>query len=168
MQGGTQVGWDPVSINYHLPWESRILILYLLLVVATSAVKSASVLRILWSLTRGSLRVTSNEDEFLSAWKRCSNMIQSMERLVFVTMFWIAFVTAVLLRSMLLRLVEQKMFSLAAFGGNVAEVMAVCALGFFVCAILYTACALYEGALSHRRESWNYARSAIQNHPGKP
>jgi hypothetical protein len=46
-----------VSVNYHLPWASKLLILYLLVVSAISLVKSAAVLRLLWSLPRGSRRV---------------------------------------------------------------------------------------------------------------
>ena len=45
-----QVGWDPISINHHLPWESRLFILYLLLVLCISLVKLGSLVRQLWSL----------------------------------------------------------------------------------------------------------------------
>ena len=48
MQEGPQIGWDPISINYHLPWASRLLVLYLLVVVTVSLAKSAGVLRTLW------------------------------------------------------------------------------------------------------------------------
>jgi predicted DCC family thiol-disulfide oxidoreductase YuxK len=63
MQEVSQVGWDPVSINYHLPWASKLLILYLLVVSAILLVKSAAVLRLLRSLPRGSRRVPRIEDE---------------------------------------------------------------------------------------------------------
>jgi hypothetical protein len=46
-----QVGWDPISINHHLPWESRLFILYLLLVLCISLVESGSLVRQLWSLS---------------------------------------------------------------------------------------------------------------------
>jgi hypothetical protein len=34
-----------------------------------------------------------------------------------------------------------------------------------VCAVLYSACAFYEGALLHRRESWNRARAKFRESP---
>lgn len=40
-----QIALDPLSVNYQMPWVSRLLIRYLLVVVTASLVKSASVLR---------------------------------------------------------------------------------------------------------------------------
>ena len=86
MQEGPPLGLDPLSINYQLPWTSRLLILYLLVVVTVSLVKSASVLRTLWLSKHGSLQESSTEDEFVLAWERCSNKVQSIKRWAFVTL----------------------------------------------------------------------------------
>ena len=159
MQEGPPLSLDPLSINYQLPWESRLLTLYLLVVVIVSLVKSANVLRALWLSQHGSLKQSSAEDEFVLAWERCSNKVQSIKRWVFVTLFWTVLVAAILLRKDLTFFTEQKMFWTAAFFGSTVEVLTVFVLGILVCAVLYTICALYEGALLRRRESWNRARS---------
>ena len=167
MQEGSQVGWDPISINYHLPWASRLLILYLLVVVTVSLVKSSSVLRTLWLSRRGSLRPSSPEREFVQAWESCSNKVQSIKRWAFATLFWTVLVAAMLLRNNLLIVTEQKSLWPGAFFGATVEMLTILALGIQVCAVLYTACALYEGALLRRRQSWDSARSAIEDRRSK-
>ena len=163
MQEGPQIGWDPISINYHLPLASRLLILYLLVVVTVSLVKSASVLRTLWPSKHCSLRPSSAENEFAQAWETCSNVVQAIKRWVFVTLFWTVLVAAMLLRNNLMILVEQKMFWPGAFFGSTVGMLTIFALSILVCALLYTACAFYEGALLRRRESWNCARASIED-----
>jgi hypothetical protein len=168
MQEGSQIGWDPIAINYHLPWGSRLLILYFLVVVTVSLVKSSSVLRTLWLSKRSSsLRPSSPEDEFVRAWEMCSNKVQSIKRWVFVTLFWTVLVAVMLLRNNLLILTEQKRLWPGAFFGSTVEMLTIFALGILVCAVLYTACAFYEGALLRKRESWNSARPSIENRQSK-
>jgi len=167
MQEGPPIGLDPLSINYQLPWASRLLILYLLVVVTVSLVKSASVLRTLWLSKHGSLQQSNTEDEFVLAWERCSNKVRSIKRWVFVTLFWTVLVAAMLLRNEFIFFTEQKMFWTGAFFVPTIEVLTIFVLGILVCAVLYTACALYEGALLRRRESWNCARSRTENRQSK-
>ena len=167
MQEGSQIGWDPISINYHLPWGSRLFILYLLVVVTVSLVKSSSVLRTFWLSKRGSLRPSTFEDEFVLAWERCLNKVQSIKRWVFVTLFWTVLVVAMLLRANLLILTAQKRLWPGEFFGSMVEVLTIFALGIFVCAVLYTTCAFYEAALLRRRELWNSARLSIENRQSK-
>jgi hypothetical protein len=159
MQEGVQVGWDPVSLNYHLPWGSRLLILYLLAVVTVSAVKSSSILQFLWFSKRNSLRPSSPENEFVQAWESCSNKVQSIKRWTIVSLFWTVFVSAMLLRINFLMVVEQKRFWLGAFYGYTVEILTIFALGILVCAVLYTECAFCEEALLRRRESWRRSRA---------
>jgi hypothetical protein len=52
MQETSQIGWDPMSIEYRPPWEHKIFVLYLILIVVVSLVKSASLTRQLWSIAR--------------------------------------------------------------------------------------------------------------------
>ena len=137
MQPTPQVGWDPISINHHLPLASKLLILYLLVVVALSLVKSAGVLRMLWSLTRESRQPPRSGDEFLHVLESCSNTIQSMRRLVFITLLWTALVATLLLRTSLIQIAEQKAFGPGALIGSIVEVLSVFALGILVCAVLY-------------------------------
>jgi hypothetical protein len=167
MQEGPPIGLDPLSIGYQLPWVSRPFILYLLVVVTVSVVKSASALRILWFSKPDSLQPSSNESEFVLAWERCSNKVQSIKRWVFVTLFWTVLVGAVLLRSTFMLFAEQKMLWPGAFFMSMVEALTVFSIGSLVCAVLYMACALYEGALLRRREAWNRARSRIENRQSK-
>lgn len=155
MQESLQIGWDPMSVDYHMPWASKLLILYLLVVVTAALVKSVSMLRILWFSRRGPLRLPRTEHEFMLAWEKCSNKVQSMKRLVFVTLLWTILIAVFLLRSDVQIFAEQKVFGPGAFFGTAAADLTVLALGLLVCAVLYTACAFYEGALLRRRESWN-------------
>ena len=161
MQEDTQIGWDPISINYHLPWGSRLFILYLLAVVIVSVVKSISVLRTLWFSKRGSLGQSGPEEEFVQAWESCSNRVQSMKRWIFVTLFWTVLVALMLLRNNFVIVAEQKRIWPGAFYGFTAEMLAIVALGILVCAVLYTACVFYEGALERRKESWNSVRPKV-------
>lgn len=47
MQDDSQIQWDPMY-EYRMPWESRLLVLYLLLVFAVSVARSVPLLRHLW------------------------------------------------------------------------------------------------------------------------
>jgi hypothetical protein len=44
----TPVGWDPISVNHHLPWGARLFVLYLIVVLIISLVRSVSIMRMLW------------------------------------------------------------------------------------------------------------------------
>jgi hypothetical protein len=94
-----------------------------------------------------------NEDEPLYAWETCSNKIQSMRRLVFVTLLLTVLISAQLLRASLMQLVAQKAFGIAAVNGSIVEALTMFVLGSLVCTVIYSACALYEGALSRRKDT---------------
>ena len=163
MQDGPSMGPDPLSFDQQLPWESRLFILYLCVVITVSLVKSGSVLRTLWHSKRDSLQLSGTEDQFALAWERCSNKAQSIKRWVFVTLFWTVLVTATLLRKEFIFFTEQKMFWTGALFVPTVDVLTILVLGLLVCAVLYTACALYEGALRRRKESWSRTRSRTEN-----
>ena len=167
MQQTPQVGWDPISVNYQPPLAYKLLILYLLVVVVLFLVKSASVLRMLWSFARDSRRGQRMGTEFLHVWETCSNKVQSIKRLVFITLLWTVLIAALLLRSVLIRITEQKAFWPAAVSGSLAEVTTAFALGILVCAVLYAACAFYEGALLRARKSWTHSRANTELEPSE-
>jgi hypothetical protein len=101
------------------------------------------------------------------AWERCSNKVQSIKRWVFVTLFWTVLVAAMLLRNDFIVFTQQKMFWSGAFFVPAIEDLTIFVLGILVCSVLYTTCALYEGALLRRREAWNRAHSSIDNRQSK-
>ena len=45
LQEDAQVGWDPVAINYHLPWQSKLLVVYLVFVSVWTLAKMIWVFR---------------------------------------------------------------------------------------------------------------------------
>jgi hypothetical protein len=58
-----------------------------------------------------------------------------------------------------MQFVAQKAFGIAAVNGSVVEVLTMFVLGILVCTVIYSACALYEGALSRRKDTmeWNHS-----------
>ena len=162
MQEVGRVGWDPISVNHHLPWASKLLILYLLVVVATSIVKSTAVLRLLWSLSHNPVRVSR---EYV--WEMCSNKIRSLRQLVFVTLLLTVLVTTMLVRASLMQIAVKEVVGIAAFSGGVAEVLTVFVLGILVCTVIYAVCALYEGVLSRRRSVWNQSTATTRDRQPK-
>jgi hypothetical protein len=163
MQDVPQVGWDPRYIDLHLPWAHRLLVVYLFVVIATSAVKSASILRQLLPFTSSSLRAPKGEHHFLRAWEKCSNRIQSMKRIVIITLLLSVLTAVYLSLEYLGDFVTQKIFFPGAFFGSMIEVLSVFALGILSCTVIYIACAFLEGALLRRMESWRYARGTNNN-----
>jgi hypothetical protein len=157
MQDAPQVGWD---IDVQLPWPHRLFVLYVFVVVAISAVKSASVLRQLLPFTGSSLRAPKSDNDFLRAWEKCSNRIQSMKRIVVITLLLSLLTPAYLLRNDLAIFAKEKVFGPGAFLSTMSEVLTVFALGILACTVIYAACAFLEGALVRRVESWRYSRGA--------
>ena len=77
--------------------------------------------------------------------------------MVCVTLFVTILLAAVCLRDGLMELAVQKAFGIAFVSGGIVEVLTMFVLGIFVCTVIYAACALCEGALSHRRTLWNHS-----------
>jgi hypothetical protein len=155
MQQGPQVVWDPITIDHHIPFMSRLLILYLLVLAVVWVVRSVSVLRMFWSLRRGPLALPTSEDDFLERCEVCSRKIDSMKQLAFVTLLWTVLVAALQLRTTLVWLVETKVFLPAALGGGVLDAVGIFIPGILAAAVLYSASILYAGALGCTKESWN-------------
>jgi hypothetical protein len=126
-------------------------------------VKSSTVLRTLWFSKRGSLRASTPEHEFVQVWESCSNKVRSIKRWIFVALFWTILVAVTLLRNNFLVVTEQKRLWPGAFYGSTAEMLTIFALGILVCAVLYTVCAFYEGALERRQESRKSVHPTIEN-----
>jgi len=146
---------DPMSINYQLPFASRLLILYLFAAVVVWVVSSVSVLRTIWSFRRIRVGASPSGDEFLNQCRVCSTKIESMKRLAFVTLLWTVLVAAIQLRSTFVWVVRVKAFWTAALGGGVVETLDVFIPGILVAAVLYSASILYAGSLQRTKDSWN-------------
>jgi hypothetical protein len=158
MQQHPEVGWDPISINHHLPWESRLFLLYLLVVGAISLGKSVSLVRHLW---------WGNADVQSSRWEACWAKVQSIRRLVVLTFLLSLLLAAYQTAKILIELSIQKFFAAGAFGGGMAEVLSLFALGMLGCAILYVVFGLFEGILLRRRASWSDSHGQVNRHSPK-
>jgi hypothetical protein len=164
MQEGSQIGWDPLSIDYHLPWESRLFVLYLIAVLAISIVRLGSLVRQFWSLRHalapksGSVTEGSElEIKFFNVWGACSAKVQSMKRAVVLTFLLSVLVATDGLRATVLAIADQKAFLIGAFNGGLAEALTLFALGILVCAVLYAICGFCEGILVRRKALWNFS-----------
>ena len=161
MQNAPQVRWD--NIDVIVPWPHKLFVLYVVVIVAISVVKSASVLRHLLPFRGSSLQTSKSDNDFLRAWEECSNKIQSMKRIVVVTLLLSLLIPAYLLVNDLAIFAKEKVFGPAAFLGTVSEVLTVFALGILASTVIYSACAFLEGALVRRVESWRCPRGAKEN-----
>ena len=161
MQVAPQVGWD--NIDVIVPWPHRLFVLYMVVVFAISAVKSASVLRQLLPFRGSSLRASKSDTDFLRASEQCSNRIQSMKRIVVITLLLSFLIPAYLLLNDVAIFAREKVFGPGAFLGTMREVVTVFVLGILASTVIYATCAFLEGALVRRIESWRYSRGANEN-----
>ena len=152
MQGTVQ--FDSAAINYQPPFVSRILILYLIVVTVVWVVRSLSVLRVLWAFRRAPFEMKGG-DELLDSYQVCSNRVQSMKRLAFVTLLWTVLVATLQLRSNLAWVVSVKAFLPAGLVGGVLEAIDISVPGIAAAAVLYSASVLYAGAMQRAKKSWD-------------
>jgi hypothetical protein len=154
-----QMPVDGMSICYRVPWESRLFVLYLMVVVATALVRSISVVRHLWSFRRVSTLKSVEtgegaEREHLFAWEVCLSKVRSIKRLVFLTLLFSVLVAAYQVSNILSEIAFKQLLGPYAASGSLSEVLTIFSLGVLVSTLLYAACAYYEGALAHRRSFW--------------
>ena len=151
MQEEGAVGWDPVS-EYRLPWEGKLLVLYLVAVLVVLLVRSIQILHQVRTLRLAG-------DRFLYVWEMCMARVASMKRLALLTLL-VSSLTAVALSVRFLARIQQIHAAWSgAVAGGISEILAFFELGLFVCAALYAVSTFYEGMLARRRVSWNYSSS---------
>jgi len=105
---------------------------------------------------------------FLYAWEMCAARIASMKRLALLTLLLSVLVFSHSAVKLLAETSSRKMAGIAFVAGNMAEGLAMFALGILVCIVIYAVCVAYEGALMRRRAAWNYyyARDKSQSADG--
>ena len=150
MQEEGAVGWDPVTINRPLIWESKLFVLYILAVLVFLVVRSIVLLHHVRTLRLAG-------DRFLCVWETCMARVASMRRLALLTLLLSALAAVIQAVHLLSRIQETHTAGLGAVAGGVAEVLVQLELGLFVGAALYAVSSFYEGVLTHRRVSWSYS-----------
>ena len=154
MQDTPDVGWDPISINHHLPFNSRLFILYLLLVGTYALVKLAGSIRDLRSLSafaRTSSDKSEQKGEITAIWDACWVKLQTMKRSAVLTFLLAVLAAADQAKTDLVYFTVQKTTGIASFSGSIAEVLATFALGILACTIIYAIYAFCEGLLIQRK-----------------
>jgi len=154
MQHAPDVGWDPISINHHLPFHSRLFILYLLIVGTFSLVRLAGFIRDLRSLStiaRTSSHKSEQETEFAAIWDACWVKLQAIKRSVGLTFLLAVLTAADQARTDFVYFTVQKATGIASFSGSIAEVLAIFALGILACTMIYAIYGFCEGVLIRRR-----------------
>jgi hypothetical protein len=151
MQQSGQVAWDPASIDKWTPWESKLLILYLVIVLGISVVKIAKLVRYFW-FSSSSPSETEPLDARIAR-NRARGRITSLRRLSVLTLLVSLFGGALgAIRDCSWAAME-KVTGPAVIFGTLAEELTLLALGLGVCVFLYATAMLWEGLLRRRTSS---------------
>ncbi|HEV7219924.1 MAG TPA: hypothetical protein VGN39_13710 [Terriglobales bacterium] len=96
------------------------------------------------------------ESRFLFLWEMCSVKVESLKRLVILTLLLSIFVFVSLTIQFLTDLTISKATGIAVITGSIAESLTPFSLGILACAVLYAVYGFYRGVLTRRIASWHY------------
>lgn len=156
----SSVGWDPISINHHLPWQERLFVLYLVVVLGMSVISSLGMLRQLWFAGPLSKNKKLADATFLCEWEMCIAKSTGMKRMAVLTLLLTLVTLADGATQILMGIAQEKRVWSSAVAGGLAELGGLLTWGFLAGAVLYGLASLYQGVLARRRASWNYSRSS--------
>jgi hypothetical protein len=145
------IGWDRMYEG-RLPWESRLFLLYLLVVLAVSLVRSVKLLNSggpqadescagssvprLTGRPSGRLRVLQQADnKFFYTWEMCAAKVGFMKRLVLLTLLLSTLVLVYGTTRILTEIMILKSAPIGFVTGSIAEVLVPFALGIFIGAL---------------------------------
>jgi hypothetical protein len=144
MQEGGQVGWDPISINRVLPWQSRVVMVYLFVVLLIGLVKATRLIHF-WLSNSRAPRVHGHEP--FAGTLIAEHRVKSLRRLAFlsllVSLLGVAWVTSqyCAVASM------EKITGPAMIFGVLAEELTTLSMGLGVSIFLYAMAMLCERLL---------------------
>lgn len=162
------VGWQPMYEG-HLPWFTKVFVLYLALVLLVSVFRAVSLMRWLrwlrWlhkaqkevqtQLGAASPRTSSRPEaaggSFQALWEFCYAKVALIKNLSMLTFLLSLLVFAWSTTRILQGAAVQKVTGLNFLAGAMAEVLTTFSLGIIVCAVLYTFAIFYEGVLVRRK-----------------
>jgi len=169
----TSAGFD-LAMEYHLPWEQRLLILYLLVVLLFALVRAV---RLTWTLHQ-TWRITKSESsqshslptaraKFLHDWRWYVIKVESLRKAAVMT--FLLSVLAFLYTAVngLRELSVQRQIGMGALGGEGAELLTSFAVAVAVCTILYAAYGFLEGAMARKKAAWDDLQSLREGDPTK-
>ena len=133
MQDDGAVGWDPVMIEHHLPWQERILVLCLLVVAIVVLVKFTAVVQRIWRAQR-----EGKQDRILLV--GAMSALDSIKNWLKLTLLMTALGVSSAAADVLRAFSVQKWTSASAISGIVAELLVGVELGLVVTTAGFAGC----------------------------
>ncbi|MBI3474581.1 MAG: hypothetical protein HY010_02530 [Acidobacteria bacterium] len=155
----TNVAWDPIIVDRQMPWQNKLFVLYLLLVLGISIIRSVGMARQLWLGGLLSKSKKPPDASFLYAYEMCASKAVGIKRMAVLTLILAFVMLTDGVTNILVGIAQEKQFWLAAAAGGLAEVGVMVTLGLLVGAVLYGLSSWCEGILARRRALWVYSRS---------
>ena len=164
-----QISWDPVFVDYQLPWESKLLVVYLFVVLIISLLQSIGLLRQLWSFRVDSAEIPRHSaSKLLFGWRRCVAKTEGMKRLSLATFLLSVLATSRLAERAFIVFAGQTFVGSAVLYATFAEILKPFTLGVLVCVILYGVSGVFHCTLMRRRASWDYFLAPVLDGVGVP
>ncbi len=135
----SSIGWDPME-GHHLQWQTRLFIVYSLVVSAYVLGRLAYTIWDIWRYPDGS-RIR----------EAFTTTIASMKRSAVLTFLLCLLATADEVRGICAELSVLKATRISAYMGSLSEAMTVLVLGIACCTAIYCLCDICEGPIVQRR-----------------
>jgi hypothetical protein len=155
----TTIGWEPMYEG-HLPWFTKVFVVYLALVLLLSVARATGLIRRLRALRKleqeAATELTSKLPLF---WESLWAKTASIKSLSMLTLLLSLLVSAWSSTQIMLGITREKSTGVAFLAGSMAEVLTVFSLGVLVCTVLYAFAILFEAVLARRKMRHNFTRS---------
>ena len=158
----TIVAWDPIIIDRQMPWQEKLFVLYLLLVLGISVVRSVGMVRQLWFGGALSKDNKLPDASFLYEHEVRTAKAMGIHRMAVLTLILAFVMLTDGVTKILVGIAQEKQLWTAAVAGGLAEVGGLVTLGVVVGALLYGLSSLHQGVLARRKALWNSSRSNYQ------
>jgi glucan phosphoethanolaminetransferase (alkaline phosphatase superfamily) len=155
----TTVGWEPMYEG-HLPWFTKVFVVYLALVMLLLAARAIGLIRRLRALRKLEQETaTELTSKFPLFWESLYAKTAAIKSLSMLTLLLSLLVFAWSTTQLMLGITMEKSTGVAFLAGTMAEVLTVFSLGILVCTVLYTFAILFEAVLVRRKMRANFTKS---------
>jgi hypothetical protein len=158
----TTVGWEPMYEG-HLPWFTKVFVVYLAIVVLISVLCAISLvwrLRALRKMEREPATLLTSR--FPLFWESCHATAASIKNLSVLTFLLSLLVFAWSTTRIMLGVTMEKVTGVGFLAGAMAEALTMFSLGILVCAALYTFAIFYEAVLVRRKMRLDHTKGNSQ------
>jgi len=154
MQEGTPVQWDPIIYEGHLPWYTRLFVIYLVVMLLVACFRGIGMIWHLRSLRKGAPEANGS----WLAWDLCHARTLSMKNWSAMTFLFSFFVSSWTLADTLHGISMEKVTATTFLAGATGEALTTFCFGMLVCAILYAVAFFYENLLMRYKTHQSVAR----------